>query len=442
MTCLDEVGRPVRHCLIIGAGVAGLTLSYRLLQKGNRVTVIEKSPFVGGQLATTELGNTVIEHYYHHAFTSDDALIALCSELGISERLMWLPSTMGYFSKGKMYPFGTPKSILTFRPLGIFAKVGFVLSTLWITFFMKQRYAEAHTVKAWFLKHGFSAVWETIWKPLFHLKFAADADRISLIWLWGKLHTRGTSRKGSKEVLAYMRGSFGHLAISLRAAIEDLGGVFLLETPIHSVVVDTQSNALGAASFTVTHASGNLCADVVVSTQASNQLLQSRAWSPETSAYLSSLTYKSAICVMVVGDQAWFDHYWINVGDASLPFGGIIEHTNWVSPKEYGGKHVLYLSRYLDEEDPLFCQSDLEITTLFCQGLRTVLPTFEREKVSDIRVFRQRNAQPVVPKGYVAPSMMTETPGFYWISTHHTYPSDRGINYAIRLANDLARDIA
>jgi protoporphyrinogen oxidase len=424
-----------RHYAIIGAGVAGLTAAYRLLQQGQRVTVFEKSPFVGGQLATTVVGGVPIEHYYHHTFTSDADLLMLCEELGITDKMMWIPSTMGYFSQGKLYPFGTPKSILTFRPLGIFAKIGFVLSTLWITFVMKPAYAEKHTVHAWFLRYGFGRVWDIVWKPLFQLKFAADADRISLIWLWGKLHTRGTSRNGSKEVLGYMKGSFGALAVALSQAIEGLGGELVLGTELRSIKKINQD-------FVVESSAGTFSVDAVISTQAANQLVHSYPWSSETTSYLNGLEYKSAICVMVISDRRWFDRYWINIGDENLPFGGIVEHTNWVPAGEYGGKHVMYLSRYLEDDDSLFTQPDTAIVEMFCNGINVILTDFDRSLVQEIRVFRQRNAQPVVPKGYIAPSMLTEIPDFYWISTHHTYPFDRGINYAIRLANRLVGDIS
>ena len=424
-----------QHYAIIGAGVAGLTAAYRLLQQGQRVTIFEKSPFVGGQLATTVVGGAAIEHYYHHTFTSDEDMLQLCEELGITDKIMWLPSTMGYFSQGKLYPFGTPRSILTFRPLGFFAKVGFVLSTLWITFLMKPAYAEKHAVQEWFLRYGFGRVWDVIWKPLFHLKFAADADNISLIWLWGKLHTRGTSRTGSKEVLAYMQGSFGALALALKQEIDSLGGAILLQTELHHI----KKTDIG---FAIQSSAGNIAVDRVISTQAANQLSDSFDWSSATTGYLNSLVYKSAICVMIISDRQWFDRYWINIGDDMLPFGGIVEHTNLVPASEYGGAHVMYLSRYLDDDDVLFTRPDTAIIEMFCDGIKAVLPTFDRSWVQEIRVFRQRHAQPVVPKGYVPPSMMTEIPGFYWISTHHTYPFDRGINYAIRLANRLVGDIS
>jgi heterodisulfide reductase subunit A len=43
-----------RHALVIGGGVAGLTAAWSIAQRGIRVTLIEKSPFLGGRMAQLE----------------------------------------------------------------------------------------------------------------------------------------------------------------------------------------------------------------------------------------------------------------------------------------------------------------------------------------------------------------------------------------------------
>ncbi|MGE4170143.1 MAG: FAD-dependent oxidoreductase [Candidatus Margulisiibacteriota bacterium] len=419
-----------RTAIIVGAGVAGLTAAYRLLQQGYNVQVFERSPFVGGQLVTTTVGGEPIECYYHHAFTSDTALWALCEELGIMDQVQWLPSTMGYYSQGKLYPFGTPKSLIGFSPLGFWGRLQFVVSALWLTHVASQAYTEGFGVKEWFEQKGFKKAWDVIWKPLFHLKFADSCDTISLTWLWGKFRTRGKSRKtgGAKEVLAYMKGSFGVLATTLAAKIAQLGGQIQLGQGVDRITPQPDGR------FEVQVGSQTLMADVVISTVSSDLLAKSAPWSAKTQALLATYTYKAAMCMMLVSDRPWFDLYWINIGDTTLPFGGVIEHTHFVPATHYAGKHVVYLSRYLDENHPLFSAPEAEVVAQFMAGLKTLNPAFDEVQVSEIKLFRQRNAQPVVPKGYVPPSMATEFPHFYWISTHHTYPFDRGINFAIELA--------
>ncbi len=427
MRRLDLSNDSNRHIAVIGAGVAGLVAAYRLVGRGDRVTVFERSPFVGGQLVTTSVGGEPVECYYHHAFTSDSALWALCEELGLSDKVLWLPSSMGYYADGRLYPFGTPKSVLGFTPLGWWGRFEFAVSALWLTHGMSQKTSEQYAVKDWFVSRGFGKVWEVIWRPLFHLKFADDADDISLTWLWGKFQTRGKSRKagGSAEVLAYMNGSFGVLATTLAGKIREGGGVIQLNTPVDGL------KRLADGGMMV----NNQRFDAVISTVSSDVLAQSATWSLAFLEQLSALTYKAAICVMIVSYRAWFPVYWTNVGDMTLPFGGVIEHTRFVPPSVYGGRHIMYLSRYVSESDPLFLMPEDELVRLFLDGLRLICPEFDETAISDLKVFRQRNAQPVVRGGYRAPEMVTEIPNVIWISTHHTYPFDRGINYAIECAD-------
>ncbi len=416
-----------RDVAIVGAGVAGLVAAYRLAGRGDRVTVFERSPFVGGQLVTTLVGDAPVECYYHHAFTSDSALWVLCEELGLSDKVMWLPSSMGYYTDGRLFTFGTPKSVLGFTPLGWWGRIQFVVSALWLTHGMSQKTSEQYVVKDWFETRGFAKAWEMIWRPLFHLKFADDADRISLTWLWGKFQTRGKSRKagGSTEVLAYMNGSFGVLATTLVEKIAEQGGVVHLSTPVDGL------RRLSDGGIMV----NDQRFDVVISTVSSDVLAQSATWSPSFLERVSELTYKAAICVMIVSDRSWFPVYWTNVGDTNLPFGGVIEHTRFVPPSVYGGRHIMYLSRYVSELDPLFVMPEGDLVRLFLDGIHSICPEFDETVISELKVFRQRNAQPVVPKGYCPPEMITEIPNVLWISTHHTYPFDRGINYAIECAD-------
>lgn len=52
---LDPIELPAqKHTLVIGGGVAGLRASYDIAQRGIRVTLIEKTPFLGGRMAQLE----------------------------------------------------------------------------------------------------------------------------------------------------------------------------------------------------------------------------------------------------------------------------------------------------------------------------------------------------------------------------------------------------
>ena len=68
----------------------------------------------------------------------------------------------------------------------------------------------------------------------------------------------------------------------------------------------------------------------------------------------SSARGVGAVCVVLALPYALTDQFWTNVCDPDVPFGGIIEHTNLVPARWYGGQHVVYLSRYFVENDVRF----------------------------------------------------------------------------------------
>ena len=51
-----------KSCLIIGAGICGLSAARALFEAGWQVTVIERSPGVGGRMATRRIGSGVFDH--------------------------------------------------------------------------------------------------------------------------------------------------------------------------------------------------------------------------------------------------------------------------------------------------------------------------------------------------------------------------------------------
>src|SRR5436190_17718082 len=72
---------------IIGGGIAGLSAAYDLARRGGfEITVYEGNPFLGGLAAGFKGRSTwewPLEHFYHHLFTNDDAIIGLTKELGL-----------------------------------------------------------------------------------------------------------------------------------------------------------------------------------------------------------------------------------------------------------------------------------------------------------------------------------------------------------------------
>ena len=93
----------------------------RLAQRGHQVTLWERGERLGGQANAFPVAGTAIEHFYHHLFQSDREIVALAEEIGIGDRLLWLPSNVGYFADGRIWPLNGALDLLR---LGIPADPG------------------------------------------------------------------------------------------------------------------------------------------------------------------------------------------------------------------------------------------------------------------------------------------------------------------------------
>ncbi len=69
--------------VIVGAGFTGLAAALELAGQGRSVRVLERDPTVGGRAASFDVGDQRLERFYHHWFSSDNEMIALCETLGI-----------------------------------------------------------------------------------------------------------------------------------------------------------------------------------------------------------------------------------------------------------------------------------------------------------------------------------------------------------------------
>lgn len=425
---------------VVGAGLAGLTAALRLTEQGYRVRIYERYPRPGGLARILEVGGEPLEAIYHHLFTSDRAFVALAEELGVGDQLEWLPSRMGIWTDGRLWDFGTPLSLLRFRPLGPVDKLRFVLATLRLQYTGSFQQFENVTAAEWVRRTQGERVWRTVWGPLFYQKFADRAEQVAMVWLWGKLRLRGRSRSesGMGERLGYMRGSFARLITALEGRITAGGGEFQLSEPVRRI-------ERSDGRFQVVTRTGARPADqVVVAAPVPDHIeIAGQLLDGEELRRLQGLQATSAICTVLELSRSLTPYYWLNIADPEMPFGGLIEHTNYIPRERYGGRHVLYISNYLFPDHPLYRATKEEVLASYLPALTRVNPAFDRSWILASHHVRADYAQPVVTVGYreQIPSMRSSVPGLYLCCMAQIFPEDRGMNYAIVYGDRVAQAV-
>ena len=424
----------MKRAVVIGGGVGGASAALRLADAGFSVTLAERSDHLGGLVMSLEVGGTPIERFYHHIFPHEHEIISLIDEMGLSDRLEWIHSTVGMLIDGKIWPFVTPVDLLKFGAIGlpdrIHTGIGGLRSMRW----KRWESLDQVTAQDWLARLTGRRGYEVVWEPLLRAKFGTAAGRVPAAWMWGRFQQRAAARKTGIEKLGYLRGGFRQIFDALELELPRRGVKLQLGTSVSGIRVE-DDRVTGVDTD-----AGPLDADVVVyagTLPGLAGLVEADHRDPRWSAIGSM----GAMAVVVELRRQVTDTYWVNVVERSLPLTAYIEHTNFVPPSDYGGLHLAYMARYFTHDDPIATVDVEEEAWRWVDALAAGgLPGFSRDDVVAIHPARTPYAAPLVEVGHLGriPPVRSHIAGLYVATTAQIYPQDRGMSEGVRLGAEAA----
>jgi protoporphyrinogen oxidase len=420
---------------VVGAGVGGLAAATRLAEAGFAVTVFDPSPGPGGLAGGFSVGGGSVERFYHHVFRSDSTARQWIDELGLGDRLEFLPASMGFYSGGRLHPFGTPGTLLRFTPLPVADRLRLGLRIRALSTTADPAPFENITALEWLRRRASTAEVEVFWDPLLKAKFGADRDLVSMAWLWARFRARAGAAPGRRERLGYIRGGFQQLGDAMAGRAQARGVGLRYQARVAAVEVEN-----GAVTAVRLADGARLPLRGIVWTPALPALARAVPSLPDAYRQACAATrYHHAVVVVVELENSALPYYWVTVGDDNLPFTVAVEHTRLVPAGDYSGRTIVYLGRYAPPEDPLLALSDEEVARTFTGAAAAAFhPGFSSPLA--VHVFRAPAAQPVVPPGWGAarPALASGVRGLVVANMAQIYPWDRGINYSIELGVSAA----
>ncbi|MBE0410339.1 MAG: NAD(P)/FAD-dependent oxidoreductase [Anaerolineales bacterium] len=420
---------------IIGAGIGGLSAAYDLQRAGCQVSIYEAADSVGGLASGFKEPHWdwSVEKYYHHWFASDKHILGLIEELGWQEQVIFPRPLTVMYHQGRFYPFDSILAAALFPGLGWGVdKVRFGLVGLYLRLTNNWLPLEKVTVDAWMRRWAGDRVYELMWEPLLVGKFGPHYKEVNMAWMWARLKAR-TSRLGT------FRGGFQAFADRLADRLREMGVNIMLSSGVDRI------EAYQEGGLVIKSDHGEAVFDQVLATTSPALLARmAPGLPPDYLQGLLDLKSMGAVVMVLALKQQLSEqgYYWFNLPKAAgFPFLALVEHTNFLSSKNFGGDHIVYCGDYLDPEHEYFSLSKEQLLERFLPVLPRFNPQFKADWVRQSWLFRTKYAQPVPQLNHSqkVPSIRTPIPGLYFASMSQVYPWDRGTNFAVEIARRAAR---
>lgn len=418
---------------IVGAGYAGLTAAYELGRAGHQVTVYEALPEAGGLAAGFRAPHWSwpLEKFYHHLFTNDEAILGLAERLGIGGAMRRYRPSTDLIHEGQPYPFDSPLNVLRFPGFTLPEKLRTGLAMLYLKVQRDWQRFEEVTAHEW-LGRALGSAYDKQWEALLRGKFGDEHYReVAMTWFWARIFKRTPS-------LIYPDGGFQTITDALVAGVQGVGATIHLATPV-------QALAPRDGGWLLSSPQGDARYDRVIATVSPHLLTRLVPALPQS--YLASLhSLKSMGAVVMTVSLAHpltERSYWLNLDKRHYPMLSLVEHTNMVDPRHYGGDRLIYMGDYLPADHPYLAYDAEQLFEIYEPVLRAFNPDYERGWVQQMWSYSTRYAQPVPPRHYARqiPARRTPLPGLYFASMSQVYPWDRGTNYAVELGQQVAADL-
>lgn len=432
-----------KRIAVIGGGIMGVTLAYKLSQHGLNVTIFERGDNLGGLAGFMPYDGLRIDRFYHTILSSDMTMQALIEESGVRDRLHFTATKQGFYDNGQHYPFNTPVDFMLFPPLNLFQRFRLALQVIAAQFENDWRKMDTIPVEDWLVRISGRGVWNKVWKPLLRAKFDITFNDVPATYIWSRLKRMMGTRQGvtSKEMMCYLENGYYTLIEALAAKAEAMGTTIHLNTTIEEVVIEN-GQATGIRT-----AAGFQPFDAVISTLQSPILGPLVPQAPEQfRRQLVDQEYLGVLCPLVILNRKLMPYYVLNITDESVPFTAVVETTNLIDPQHVKGHHLVYLPKYIAPGNDMAQWPDDKVRAEWLTHLKRMFPAFDESWITDFFVQRARYVEPIRPMGTLdqIPDIQTPVKRLYMGNTVMIYPDlgngEAVTRYALKVIDRVLQD--
>ncbi len=423
----------MKRYAVIGSGPMGLMSAIELLDRGHSVDVYERDDRIGGMSADFDFAGVRIERYYHFICKTDYQLFDLLDRYGLSSKLKWKDTKMGYYYNGRLYKWGSPFALLAFPHLGLIEKIRYALHVMYTKGIQDWTALDKEEAGQWIRKWIGQHAYDVMWKDSFRLKFFEYKDNLSASWIGTRIKRVALSRRNLfNESMGYLQGGSRTVLEAMARDFTERGGRILLSSGIEEVPSEN-GRATGVRT-----AAGFAPYDGALSTTPIQYVPRMVPGLPENfRKRVAAIENIPVACVILKLKHSISENFWMNISDPGIGIPGVIEYSN-LNPET--GDTILYAPYYMPKTHPKWQWTNQQLIDEVLGYLPRLNPAFELDWVLATHCHRYEYAQTICPPGFqnMLPPMKTPLRGFFMADTAYYYPEDRSINESIAVGTRLA----
>jgi protoporphyrinogen oxidase len=426
------------HWGIVGGGLLGMTLAWELGKRGHQVSIFEAGPEPGGLASAWEIGDLIWDKHYHVTLASDSAIRTLLAELNLDAQMCWKQTRTGFYCNERLHSFSGLGDYLRFPLLNPVEKLRFGFAIRNAAGLENPESIEHLTVEQWLTALSGRSVFAKIWRPLLRAKLGEDYQSTSATFMWATIRRMFAARRSGlrQEQFGYLPGGYSRMLAVFSGALRETGIGLAVNAPAREVSAVDE----GGVEVRFEDGTQRRFDRVIVTAPAPlAAALCPRLTAIEAEA-LRNVQYLGIVCVSLLLRRRLSDFYITNIADESIALTGIIEMSALVDRRQFGGRSLVYLPRYLRPDDPLFRLSDSETEARFIGAVQRVHPSLERTDILACRISRARH---VFPRPTAGPALTlpldTSIAGVHILNSAHIRNGTLNVNETVQLAQTEAR---
>ena len=304
--------------------------------------------------------------------------------MGLEQEIDWVETKTGFYADGQLLSMSNTLEFLRFPPLNLLERFRLGGTIFLASKIRNWRRMEQMSVESWLRRWSGKGAFEKVWLPLLKAKLGDAYQETSAAFIWAHTQRMYKARRSGakKEMFGYVPGGYARILDTLATYLQDRGVRMLANHPVISVRRAEQDSG---RRLHVDFGEGRTeDFDNVVSTIASPLIAkQCQQLSEEEKTKLTAVKYLGVVCASMLLNRPISPYYVTNITDTWVPLTAVIEMSTIVdSESQLGGKHLVYLPKYMTDDHEGLNEPDEAYQERCLSTLERMYDHFSRDNVT------------------------------------------------------------